>query len=131
MGTGISTRISLIRCIWRKEDIISSRFDIELQQNILLDIFCGSSSTLFSAVVLSCATCYMYFFFLENTLFMYIYNLITPIILSDFINLTQVHNFTDSAQDIFTFRRLSVFAVSITRILQVVMQIMKHFAMYY
>ena len=31
------------------------------------------------------------------------------IVLSDFINLTQVHNFTVSAQDIFTFRRLSVF----------------------
>ena len=30
-------------------------------------------------------------------------------VLSDFINLTQVHNFTVSAQDIFTFRRLSVF----------------------
>ena len=28
-------------------------------------------------------------------------------LLSDFINLTQVHNFTVSAQDIFTFRRLS------------------------
>ena len=26
-------------------------------------------------------------------------------VLSDFINLTQVHNFTVSAQDIFTFRR--------------------------
>ena len=34
------------------------------------------------------------------------------VILSDFINLTQVHNFTVSAQDIFTFRRLSVFTVS-------------------
>ena len=30
-------------------------------------------------------------------------------VLSDFINLTQVHNFMVSAQDIFTFRRLSVF----------------------
>ena len=40
-------------------------------------------------------------------------------LLSDFINLTQVHNFTVSAQDIFTFRRLSVFIVSVTRILQV------------
>ena len=48
-------------------------------------------------------------------------------ILSDFINLTQVHNFTVSAQDIFTSRRLSVFTVSFTRILQVVMQIMKDF----
>ena len=63
-----------------KEDIISSRFDIELQQNILLDIFCGSSSTLLSAFVLSCAAGYIYFFFLENTLYMYILNLITPII---------------------------------------------------
>ena len=49
-------------------------------------------------------------------------------VLSDFINLTQVHNFTVSAQDIFTFRRLSVFTVSFTRILQVVMQIMKRFS---
>ena len=39
-----------------------------------------------------------------------------PDILSDFINLTQVHNFTVSAQDIFTFRRLSVFTVSFTGI---------------
>ena len=39
--------------------------------------------------------------------------------LSDFINLAQVHNFTVSAQDIFTFRRLSVFTVRFTRILQV------------
>ena len=39
-------------------------------------------------------------------------------VLSDFINLTQVHNFTVSAQDIFTFRRLSVFTVSFTGILQ-------------
>ena len=43
-------------------------------------------------------------------------------ILSDFINLTQVHNFTVSAQDIFTFRRLSVFTVSFTGILQVLMR---------
>ena len=35
-------------------------------------------------------------------------------ILFNFINLTQVHNFTVSAQDIFTFRRLSVFTVSFT-----------------
>ena len=34
-----------------------------------------------------------------------------PLILSDVINLTQVHNFTVSAQDIFTFRRLSVFGI--------------------
>ena len=52
-------------------------------------------------------------------------------VLSDFINLTQVHNFTVTAQDIFTFRRLSVFTVRFTRILQVLMQIMKHFALYY
>ena len=52
-------------------------------------------------------------------------------VLSDFINLTQVHNFTVSAQDFFTFRRLSVFTVSFTRILQVLMQIMKRFALYY
>ena len=43
-------------------------------------------------------------------------------ILFDFINLTQVHNFTVSARDIFTFRRLSVFTVSFKRILQVLMQ---------
>ena len=53
------------------------------------------------------------------------------IVLSDFINLTHVHNFTVSAQDIFTFRRLSVFTVSFKRILQVLMQIMKRFALYY
>ena len=41
-------------------------------KTFLLDIFCGSSSTLFSAFVLICAACYMYFFFLENTLYMYI-----------------------------------------------------------
>ena len=52
-------------------------------------------------------------------------------LLSDFINLTQVHNFTVSAQDIFTFRRLSIFTVSFTRILQVLMQIKKRFALYY
>ena len=50
-------------------------------------------------------------------------------VLSDFINLTQVHNFTVSGQDIFTFRRLSIFTVSFTRILQVLMQIMKRFAL--
>ena len=36
------------------------------------------------------------------------------LLLFDFINLTQVHNFTVSAQDIFTFRRLSAFTVSFT-----------------
>ena len=49
------------------------------------------------------------------------------LLLSDFINLTQVHNFTVSAQDIFTFRRLSVITVSFTGILQLLMQIMKRF----
>ena len=48
-----------------------------------------------------------------------------------FINLTQVHNFTVSAQDIFTFRRLSVFTVSFTGILQVLMQILKRFVSSY
>ena len=48
-------------------------------------------------------------------------------LLSDFINLTQVHNFTVSAQDIFSFRRLSVFTESFTGILQLLMQIMKRF----
>ena len=51
----------------------------------------------------------------------------TPLILFGFINLTQVHNFTVSAQDNFTFRRLSVFTVSFTVILQVLMQILKRF----
>ena len=54
-----------------------------------------------------------------------------PIVLSDFINLTQAHNFTVSAQDIFTFRRLSVFTVSFTGILQALMQIMKRFVQSY
>ena len=53
------------------------------------------------------------------------------LLLSDFINLTQVHNFTVSAQDNFTFRQLSVFTVSFTGILEVLMQIMKRFALYY
>ena len=44
------------------------------------------------------------------------------LLLFDFINLTQVQNFTVSAQDIFTFRRLSVFTISFTGILQVVMR---------
>ena len=38
------------------------------------------------------------------------------LVLFNFINLTQVHNFTVSAQGIFTFRRLSVFTVSFTGI---------------
>ena len=46
----------------------------------------------------------------------------TIYLLSVFIDLTQVHNFTVSAQDIFTARRLSVFTVSITGILQLLMQ---------
>ena len=52
-------------------------------------------------------------------------------ILSHFINLTQVHNFTVSAQDLFTFRRLSVFAVSFTGVLQLLMQIMERFVASY
>ena len=39
-----------------------------------------------------------------------------------------MHNFTASAQVIFTFRRLSVFTVSFTIILQEVMQRMKRFS---
>ena len=58
-------------------------------------------------------------------LFAYLKVSYLTLLLSDFINLTQVHNFTVSAQDIFTFRRLSVFTVSFTGILQVLMQIMK------
>ena len=65
---------------------------------------------------------------IEFIAYIYIYY---KYLLSDFINLTQVHNFTVIAQDIFTSRRLSVFTVSFTRILQVVMQIMKRFALYY
>ena len=53
--------------------------------------------------------------------------LLSHLALSDFINLTQVHNFTVSAQDIFTFRRLSAFTVSFTGTLQLLMQIMKRF----
>ena len=50
----------------------------------------------------------------------HLYFLSIPRILSDFINLTQVHNFTVSAQDTFAFRRLSLFTVSFfTGILQV------------
>ena len=52
---------------------------------------------------------------------------IFKVILFDFINLTQMHNFTVSAQDISTLRRLSVFTVSFTGIVQVLMQIMKRF----
>ena len=52
-------------------------------------------------------------------------------LLFDFIDLTQVHNFTVSEQDIFTFRRLSVFTVSFTEILRVLMQIMKRFVASY
>ena len=52
-------------------------------------------------------------------------------VLSNFINLTQVHNFTVSAQDLFTFRRLSAFTVSFTGILQLLMQIMKRFVASY
>ena len=48
-------------------------------------------------------------------------------LLFDFINLTQVHNFTVSALDIFTSRQLSVFTISFIGILQVLMQIMKRF----
>ena len=43
-------------------------------------------------------------------------------LLFDFINLTQVHNFTVSAQDSFTFRSLSVFTESFKGILQVLMR---------
>ena len=43
-------------------------------------------------------------------------------VLFDFINLTQVHNFTVSAQDIFTVHGLSVFTVSFTGNLQVLMR---------
>ena len=41
---------------------------------------------------------------------------LSKLLLFDFINLTHVHNFTVSAQAIFTFRRLSVFTVSFTGI---------------
>ena len=45
-----------------------------------------------------------------------------------FINLTQVPNYMISAQAIFTFRRLSAFTVSFTRILQEIMQKVKPFS---
>ena len=45
----------------------------------------------------------------------------------DFINLTEVHNFTFNAQDIFTFGRLLLFTVSFTGIQQVLMQVTKSF----
>ena len=61
------------------------------------------------------------------SLSMSVLSLPRPYLLSDFINLTQVHNFTVSAQDIITFLRLSVFTVSFTGILQLLMQIMKRF----
>ena len=48
------------------------------------------------------------------------------LLLFNFINLTQVHNFTVSAQDIFTFRRLSVFTVSFST-----NEIIKRFALSY
>ena len=41
--------------------------------------------------------------------------IMSSILLSDFINLTQVHNFTVSAQDSFTFRRLSIFTVNVLK----------------
>ena len=53
--------------------------------------------------------------------------MIFSLLLSDFINLTQVHNFTVSAQYILTFRRLSVFTANFTGILHVLMQILKRF----
>ena len=49
----------------------------------------------------------------------------------DFINLTQVHNFTDNAQDISTICRLPLFTVSFTEIKQILMQIMKRFVSSY
>ena len=48
--------------------------------------------------------------------------ILSAVVLFNFINLTQVHNFTVSAQDMFTFRRLSVFTVSFTGISQVLMR---------
>ena len=48
--------------------------------------------------------------------------ILSAVVLFNFINLTQVHNFTVGAQDMFTFRRLSVFTVSFTGISQVLMR---------
>ena len=45
-----------------------------------------------------------------------IYIIVPVKIFYDFTNLTQVHNFTVNAQDIFTFGRLSSFTVSFTEI---------------
>ena len=70
----------------------------------------------------------MYFHLLKNIFCMpLLESIISDIVLSDFINLTQVHNFTVSAQDIFTSGRLSVFTISFSGILQLLMQIMKRF----
>ena len=66
-------------------------------------------------------------YFFQNVRKMHFFPMFRNGVLSDFINLTQVHNFTVSAQDSFTFRRLSVFTVSFTGILQLLMQIMKRF----
>ena len=51
-------------------------------------------------------------------------------LLSDFINLTQVHNFMVSAQDILIFRRLSVFTVSLREFASA-NEIMKRFTLSY
>ena len=53
-------------------DIISSRFDIERQQNIFAWYILWELVLTFLCFCFSCAACYMYFFFLENTLYMYI-----------------------------------------------------------
>ena len=47
---------------------------------------------------------------------------IKGIVIVQFNNLTQMHNFTVSAQDIFTFRQFKVFTVSFTGISQILMR---------
>ena len=49
------------------------------------------------------------------------------VVFYDLINLTQVHNFTVYAQDIFTLAQLPLFTISFTEIQQLLMQIMKRF----
>ena len=53
------------------------------------------------------------------------FNLVLSLVLSDFIDLTQVHNFTVSAQDILSSVDFRI--LSFTGILKLLMQIMKRF----
>ena len=55
------------------------------------------------------------------------HNIFTWHLFWDFIDLTQVHNFTVNAQHNSTFGQLLLFTLSLTGIKQVLMQIMKRF----